>query len=137
MHVWRSAQRSQNLVACFISWLAGRGPSLVGLAVGPLVKAVLAHSDQLVGRQALQIGGDAVDPGLNLLSAQRGGALVTGLIHQIPCFFCNSTPKVLSGATASSSALWQGMYRPMDTPMWHRCQVRGPAWERLEVSAHP
>ena len=84
--------------------------SLVGLAVGSLVEAVLAHSDQLVGRQALQVGGDAVDPGLDLLRAQRGGALVARLIHQVPC--CNSTPELLSGTTASNPTVQQGEIRP-------------------------
>lgn len=58
------------------------GRARVGLAVGRLIEAVLAHSHQLVGRQALQVGRHLCDPALDLRCTVR--VLIAWLIHQIP-----------------------------------------------------
>ena len=67
------------------------GRSLVGLAVGRLVEAILANSHQLVGCQGLEVGRHLVDPGLDLLCADGVWALVAGLVHQVPCCSMAST----------------------------------------------
>lgn len=69
--------------------MANSEHSLVGLAVGGLVEAVLAYCDQLVGRKRLEVGRHLVDPGLQLLRTDGVGPLVAGLIHQVPgCAQC-------------------------------------------------
>ncbi len=56
--------------------------ALVGLAGGRLVEAVLSHGHQLVGRQALHVGGHLRDPALDLLGSVR--LLIARLVHQVP-----------------------------------------------------